>query len=322
MHRSALLLGCLLSVAHGNDAPLPASVSMEKSFPKPFPQPTSVGTKAAAPWSVSSLVAAMAKLRPLHTKFGKPEAGDWVLSHPEPGQTFSQYLRCNPTLPRGKRCVVYVQPLGDLSPGQRTIIDLSAEFLGLYFNLPVKIRRTVPLSQIPDSARRVHPSWGVPQILAPYVMDKILRPRLPSDAAAYIAFTGSDLWPGKGWNFVFGMASIRYRVGVWSIYRNGDPVKEFTLCLRRTLKTAAHETGHMFSLRHCTAYECNMCGSNSRYESDRRPLALCPECAAKVSWATHTDLRTRYNGLARFCKRNDLEKEAAFYRQSASVLKY
>ena len=49
---------------------------------------------------------------------------------------------------------------------------------------------------------------------------------------------------------------------------------------RFALITATHETGHMFSMLHCTAYECCMCGSNHREESDRRPVYLCPECTA------------------------------------------
>ena len=33
-----------------------------------------------------------------------------------------------------------------------------------------------------------------------------------------------------------------------------------------------HETGHMFSMRHCTKYECLMSGTNHMGETDRRPL--------------------------------------------------
>ena len=68
---------------------------------------------------------------------------------------------------------------------------------------------------------------------------------------AYLALTASDLWPGQGWNFVFGEASLRQRIGVWSIYRNGDPETDFQLCLRRTLSTASHETGHILGMAHC-----------------------------------------------------------------------
>ncbi|MGE5192634.1 MAG: Zn-dependent protease, partial [Deltaproteobacteria bacterium] len=64
------------------------------------------------------------------------------------------------------------------------------------------------------------------------------------------------LKPGEGWNFVFGQASLSDRVGVWSIYRFGNPEKsadDYKLCLRRTLATAVHETGHMLGIKHCTA---------------------------------------------------------------------
>jgi len=263
------------------------------------------------------------KLRPLHKKLGEPRPGDWLESHPEPGQTFDEYLACRPVTPRGKRHVIYIQPLGDFTDTQRKVIILTAEFMSRYFNVPVKMSDDLPLSLIPARARRRHPSWGMKQILTTYVLDEVLRPRLPEDAAAYVAFTTSDLWPGRGWNFVFGQASLRERVGVWSIYRNGDPEESdaaFRLCLLRTMKTATHETGHMFSIRHCTAYQCNMCGSNSRPEADRRPIALCPECVAKICWATGTDPAQRYSKLAEFCKKNRLEKEARFYEKSLEAL--
>jgi WD40 repeat protein len=37
-----------------------------------------------------------------------------------------------------------------------------------------------------------------------YILHEVLEPQRPTDALAYLALTGSDLWPGKGWNFVFG----------------------------------------------------------------------------------------------------------------------
>ena len=269
------------------------------------------------------LQAVVEKLRPLHRKLGKPKPGDWLARFKEPGQTYQQYLACRPVTPRGKRNRIYVQPLGEFSKTQRKIVDLSADFMGRYFNVEVEVRKDLPLSVIPTRARRVHPSWGMKQVLSTYVLDDVLKPRLPKDAAAYIAFTASDLWPGEGWNFVFGQASLRERVGVWSIYRNGDPdqgAAAFRLCLLRTLKTATHETGHMFSMRHCTAYECNMCGSNNRPESDRRPLALCAECVAKVCWAGSVEPVPRYRKLSAFCTAQGLKTEAAFYDRSIRAL--
>jgi archaemetzincin len=262
-------------------------------------------------------------LRPLHKPLGKPGPGDWLAQHKESGQTFDQYIRSQPVRPLGKRKIIYIQPIGTFTKKQRKIVQITAECLGVYFNAPVKIKEDWPLKMVPDKARRVHPTWGDKQILSTHVLDKMLRPKLPEDAACYIAFTSSDLWPGKGWNFVFGQASLRQRVGVWSIYRNGKAdgtEAEYLLCLLRTLKTATHETGHMFSMYHCTAYECDMCGSNNRKESDRRDLWLGPICAAKVCWAARVDPVDRYRKLRDFCKKHGLKKEAAFYEKSIKAL--
>ena len=199
----------------------------------------------------------------------------------------------------------------------------SADYLGRHFNLPVKISSDLPLSVIPAKARRTHPTRGDKQILSTYVLDDVLRPRMPKDAFGMIALTTSDLWPGKGWNFVFGQASLRERVGVWSMYRYGDPDKgrrELRRVLLRTIKTASHELGHMMSMMHCTAFECSMCGSNSRGESDRRPLALCPECMAKVCWATGAEPVERYRKLAAFCRTHGLSREAGRFGQFIRAL--
>lgn len=77
----------------------------------------------------------------------------------------------------------------------------------------------------------------------------------------------------------------------------------------------------MFSLLHCTAYERDMNGSNHREESDRRPLWLCPQCVAKVCWATKVDPLERYRNLAQLCRKNGLSREATFYEKAATTLR-
>jgi archaemetzincin len=269
------------------------------------------------------LGAVIEKLRPSAAKLGKPKPGDWLERFKEPGQTFKQYLACDPTRPTGKRRVIYVQPLGEFTAAQRKIVKLTADFLAVYFNVPVKVQEDLPAKLVPEKARRKHPEWGMEQMLTTYILDKVLKPRLPEDAAAYICFTATDLWPGEGWNFVFGQASLEERVGVWSIRRFGDPDKsaaDFRLALLRAMKLGSHETGHMFSLLHCTAYECNMCGCNNQEESDRHPLALCPECLAKVCWATRADPAVRYRQLAGFCKEQGLAPEEEAYRKLLAAI--
>lgn len=196
------------------------------------------------------------KLLPLHQKLDEPKFGDWLASHKEPGQTYFQYLKSRPVRAEPKRRMLYVQPLGDFTPTQRRIVDKTAEFMGVYFGLPVKIREGLSLSVIPDKAQHKAGLVRSEQLLTTYILSDVLKPRLPRDGVALIAITRADLWPGEGWNYVFGQASLGDRVGVWSFNRFGDPEQgeePFRLCLLRTLKTATHETGHMFSLQHCIA---------------------------------------------------------------------
>lgn len=278
-------------------------------------QPTQVRTSNA------DIASAREKLKPLNSEMGPIQPGDWLETHQEDGQTFSQYVRSRPIKPTRKRNVLYVVPLGDFDEKQMEIVDLSTEFLGLYFNCETKQLDSVSLKEIPEKARRVHPTWGVRQIRSTYVLHDLLKPKLPDDALAMLALTSSDLYPADDWNFVFGQASLRDRVGVWSMFRNGDPDADFATVLRRTLRTASHETGHMLSIKHCIAYECNMCGSNHRSESDRRPLHLCPECVAKVWWATKCEPIKRYKTLQEFCEKNGLMPESRFYGKAIESLK-
>jgi archaemetzincin len=281
------------------------------------------GDPLTAAWSVEALKKSRTALEPLAAKINEPGPNDWLARHRETGQTFEEYLRCDPVKPEGRRRILYVRPIGEFTAQQQVVLRKTAEFLGLFYGVPVAINAALSASVIPPKARRVHPSWGDKQILTTYAMDEVLRPKLPADAAAVLAFTASDLWPGENWNFVFGQADLRDRVGVWSLYRFGNPDESpaaFTLCLRRTLKLAVHETGHMFSILHCTAYQCGMCGSNHLGETDQRPLHFCPECTVKVCWATQTDPVQHCARLRAFLESAGIRDEADFYRRAEEAL--
>lgn len=273
--------------------------------------------------SSTAIKRTLAKLRPLHTKLGKPKPGQWLATHDEKGQSLQQYMRSKPNVLSGQRRKLYVQPIGDFSDTDNELIKISAEFLSIYFNCEVVTNKTLAESEIPESAQRTHPTWGVHQLLTSYILDRLLAPEVPADAFAVIAFTKSDLWPGDGWNFVFGYASLRERVGVWSLARFGDPEESAAArkqCLVRTIKVATHETGHMFSMPHCTRYECNMQGSNSLPESDGQPLFLCPICHAKILYATGCNPAKRFRKLIRFCEQHELEAETEYFQQALKKL--
>jgi archaemetzincin len=276
-----------------------------------------------SPSSPEGLRATIEKVRPLHKQKAPPQPGDWLATFKEPGQTFDEYLQSNPTRPEGVRRVLYVQPLGRFTPAQTRVVAQAADFMSRFFNLPVRVREPAPLDKVPRAALRDSPVGSGRQIQAGYLMMDVLRPTLPPDAAALIGFTSSDLFPDETLNFVFGQANLRERVGVWSLYWLGRPdasEDDFKFTLLRTLKIASHETGHMFSIRHCTKYECVMNGTNSLNETDRGPLDACPECAAKLCWAAGADPRERYARLADFCGEHGLTFERRFFEDSALAL--
>jgi archaemetzincin len=236
------------------------------------------------------------------------EEGDWVATQREPGETFEQYVASNPTLPTEERKTIYIQPIGAFTASQRNAIRLTAEYMRAFYNLPVKLNADRQLEKVPiDMQRRVEYK-NIMQIRTSYFLDEVLPKLLPQDAAALIAFTNYDLYPQDTWAFVFGQASLDKRVGVGSLYRLSDLVLDkddmFDRLLNRVLKIAMHETGHMFSMKHCTKYECLMSGTNHLAETDRRPLDNCPECMAKLAWAMKYDPVERYNNLAAFWRRH------------------
>ena len=266
-----------------------------------------------------ALGVARERIAPRDVRLAPPRPGEWLSKHPEPGQTFAAYRASDPNRPDPRHTTLYLQPLGTFDANQEKLSRATAELLGRFYGLPVKTRAPISLDRIPAWARRVHPSWGDAQILAPHVLDLLQKDR-PDDAVAVLALTTADLWPGEDRNFVFGQASLEHRVGVWSLYRQGDPRADFTTCLRRTLKTAAHETGHMLGIRHCTASECCMNGSNHRAEADSRPLWFCAEDERKVWWSCKLDPAGRYNRLAEFAASNHLDNEARFWLDSLAAL--
>jgi archaemetzincin len=262
------------------------------------------------------------KIAPLHQKKQPSSAGDWLASHPERGQTFDQYRRSNPNRPSKIRTTLYVQPIGDFTVAQKQLVADTAELLSRFYHVRTKVLERIGLDVIPGEARRG--SRGGLQILTTSVLENVLKPRRPRDAVAVLCLTTADLWPGPGWNFVFGQASLSERVGVWSLARYGklDGTEEEARQFRRRMfKVAVHETGHMFGITHCTAYECGMNGSNHLEEMDNRPFSFCPECVEKVWWVCHADPVKRYRLLADFAKRQGLQAEAAFWQESAERLK-
>jgi len=309
-----IILFLMVNFACENKVIINESNKENKFQPPDVPQP---------PVKISdNLIKAMKAAEPFFIPMGKPTADEWLATFKEDGQTFEQYVNGNPVLPSPERTTLYIQPIGKFDKKRLKIIQVSVEYMQKFFDLPVKLM-TEKRFEEPLSLKnyRTNQFTKNRQILTSFILEEILQPDLPKDAAALIAFTNEDLFPDKKTNYVFGQASLKNRVGVWSLSRL-DNYANFEKFLKRTLKVAVHETGHMFSFAHCTKYECVMSGTNHLGETDRHPIDVCPECMAKICWMSDYEPKKRYENLAEFCKTHNLKKDSdEFSRKAAAVSK-
>lgn len=251
-------------------------------------------------------------------RMGKPKPGEWLDRFEEPGQTFGQYLNGRPVKAEGTRKVLVFLPVGEFSKTEKAVAAATYEFAGLWYALETRVLRKKDLPEEGWQRERRFPWQDEPvtQYKTDWFLRRTLPRRLPDDAVMLTAVTMADLYPEDSWNYVFGQASLRGRVAVYSLARyfpafwgNKDTPAGRKKALRRSMKLVTHELGHTFSLMHCIRFECNMNGSNSLEESDSRPLPLCPACLRKLQWNRGFDVLERYRSLHAFYEKHGLTEE-------------
>lgn len=236
----------------------------------------------------------------------KPKPGEWLHEFKEEVQSPKDHERDCANRARGDRKKVYVLPLGRIEKHRKALIADLKDYLGAFFGLESAI---LPAAEPPLSC------WNDKR--GQYDGDRILawlKARVPADAVACGAFVEEDLF-SDDLNFVFGLASLEDRVGVYSIARLEEEYKgmpDGATLLKRTLGLATHELGHIFGIDHCVKYRCNMNGSNSLEESDGQPLHFCPDDLEKLRWACGVDLAKRYEALEKLYAKHEMRREAAF----------
>jgi archaemetzincin len=255
---------------------------------------------------------------------GRPRPDEWLAEHEEKGETYDQYVRSMPNFPDLPRIYIYLLPLGRFGNEEEFLANLK-EFTSLYFCMEVKLLPVLDMKELKVRSR-TNTYTKKQQLNCEDIQEK-LKERLPVDAYCLLGITMSDLYPGPDWNYVFGWAAYKQRVGVFSFARF-DPTfwekqwgKDYEkILLSRSCRLVSHEIGHMFGMRHCIYYRCNMNGMNSIEESDRQSAYLCPVCLRKLHYVLHFDVIDRYKNLYFFYKKTGLLQEASWFKRRLTTL--
>ena len=256
----------------------------------------------------------------------KPGPHDWLANNHEGGQTFKEFRQAEPNRPYHQRHVLYLVAMGEITERQMAQLEPLREYTEAYFTLEAKLLPPMPLAEgaVPI---RVNPNTQKPQMLATDLM-RLLEKLLPDDAYCLLGITLNDLYSGSHSNYVFGQATLRTRVGVFSFARFdpaffNDPIPAdvVTLILRRSCRTLAHEISHMFGMHHCTFFACVVNGSNSLAESDSRPLYACPVCLRKLQSSIGFNPREREERLRGVYRQLHLDDEAHWTERRLNRLK-
>jgi archaemetzincin len=204
---------------------------------------------------------------------------------------------------------------------QEEVIHYTADYLNIFFHLEVVVQPPIDDNIVPVSSKRFT-GTDHEQLLTGYILT-YLQKQMPDDCIALMAITAKDLYPGSGWNFVFGQATTKKRVGVSSIYRYTSSPLDSTnlyLCLARLIKTSSHEIGHMLGCKHCTHAVCLMNGSNSLEEADEIPNRPCSECLMKLQSNLQFDVKDRLTKLKEYFSKHHLEKD--FLRSEEDIIAF
>lgn len=300
------LLTSFLFLAAGNFEP-----------PNPQTRLSAVGDLRSIPLNIRPLFDAASSE---FSEIQRPRPMDWLAAQSESGQTFDQFVASRPNRPSAQRYIIYFQPVGDFSETSGPSLQQLRDFTSAFFQKPVVILR--PIEVLPSFRSRINPNSGNKQILTTDVL-AFLKSRVPSDGYCVLAVTMEDLYPDPAWNYVFGEASLRDRVGIFSLVRydpafNGKPRTPATdiLMFERSCKVLVHETGHMFGIAHCVHFSCVMNGSNHLAEADNQPLHCCPVCLRKLYWSIQFDPVNRYKSLERLSRESGMLMEAEWIQRN------
>ena len=229
---------------------------------------------------------------PFFEPINPPDEQDWLHNQEEMGQTFDTYLGQPHNVIDERRKRIYIVPLESSIP-ESFLERLRAYCQAFFFGVKIVKLKAIDVENKGVSCRTNNDKK---QFNAKDVL-KCLEKVLPKDAFCMIGVCMTDLFHKEEWNFIFGLASLKERVGVFSFARYDERFfseenyeLNFDLIFEEAAGVMVHEISHMFGLRHCVYHQCVMNGSNHLEESRSRPLEPCPVCIRKLQSNINFDL--------------------------------
>lgn len=240
-----------------------------------------------------------------HNPIYAPEKDDWLSEQEEDGQTFNQFLYDRYNLMSVNRNIIYINPLQEMP--QQFLDNLLLYCQSFFYPMKVKLINIVSLQSLKVKSRINKYSKKI-QYNASQINSKTVK-YVPNDAHCMVSILLDDLYPESSWNFVFGLATIKDRVGVFSFARfsssfekKNEVVNFDNFLLYCSCSTLTHEICHTFGLEHCIYYTCLMNGCNNMEEAKKQPLYECPVCLRKLHYSIGFDPLERYKQMLNVTK--------------------
>ena len=165
---------------------------------------------------------------------------------------------------------IEIFPFGQI---ENAILEYLKDNLSKVFNAQVSIGLSTALPEYAYDKKRN-------QYLSSAILENLLKIK-KGQSQKILAIIDKDLYVPE-LNFVFGEADPLNGVCIISITRLHQSYYGFSedkdLFLKRSLKEAVHEIGHLLNLRHCPNPECVMHFSNSILDTDRKDYHFCDDC--------------------------------------------
>jgi len=170
---------------------------------------------------------------------------------------------------------IEIVPLGSID---NSILDYLKKDLSDIFDAEVYLSESRSLPEYAYNKKRG-------QYLSSQILDSLSKSE-KGLRQKVIAVINKDLYV-PGLNFVFGQADPVKGICVISLTRLYPSYyglkEERDLLLKRILKEAVHEIGHLFNLSHCPNPVCVMHFSNSLSDTDKKDYWFCDNCKSLLA---------------------------------------